>query len=260
MSSPTSPKGIRFGGAPLPTNDFLHRNPALYEHVFDVSAAEVCLEIFHKHLVGLPRTVLDMGCGTGRDLNQLATHGVVCTGVDFVPTMIEYAKSAYPGIHFLVGDMRDLRLNKRFDVIMTLGSGLNYMLTNSDLNRAIETFRVLSADGALLIIEPLHTASFVGSNTPPTTFHVSTEEFTAHGKAEYIWHPTTQILERRRIWRFTNGKPSLADSFKLRLLFVRELEHFLDMAGFEVLEVFERKRSKIYDKSLYIVARFTGSR
>ena len=174
--------------------------------------------------------------------------------------MIDYAKSAYPGIHFLVGDMRALRLDKRFDVIMTLGSGLNYMLTNFELDRAIETFRVLSADGALLIIEPLHTALFVGSNTPPATFHVSTEAFTAHGQAEYTWHPTTQILERHRIWRFDNGEPPLADSFKLRLLFVRELEHFLDTMGFEVLEVFERKRSQIYDKSIYIVARFNGLR
>jgi len=165
--------------------------------------------------------------------------------------MIEHARSAYPRVDFHIADMREFRLDRRFDAVMSLGSGLNYMLTNRELEQALETFRVHCNEGALLIVEPLNSSSFVGSNSPPTEFEVDTGEGRARARAEYTWHPATQILERQRIWEFENGSDPVKDSFKLRLLFSRELTYFLEMAGFQVLDIFERQRSSVYAKSLY---------
>jgi hypothetical protein len=53
--------------------------------------------------------------------------------------MIDYAVTAYPGVTFKLGDMRDVKLHRTFDVVMALGNGLNYLLTNEDIERAIET-------------------------------------------------------------------------------------------------------------------------
>ncbi|WP_431798382.1 class I SAM-dependent methyltransferase (plasmid) [Cupriavidus metallidurans] len=236
--------------------DFLHKNPHLYEHVFETSAAEVCEEIFEQHFQGVPASILDIGCGTGRDLHRLSQRSPDCVGVDTVQSMIDYANREYPGISFQLGDMRGIRLDRKFDVVMTLGSGLNYMLTNEDLECAMETFRVHSHAHSLLIIEPFNTASCIAPLSPPLRFDISHQEVSAVGTAEYRWHPRRQVFERRRTWSFGEGREdAYADGFNLRLLFSQELKYFLDKNGFYVLDILERKRSKIYPNSIYIVAR-----
>ncbi|GAA4716680.1 methyltransferase domain-containing protein [Phytohabitans rumicis] len=43
-------------------------------------------------------TVLDVGCGTGRAVAELAEHGARAIGVDLDPTMLAAARSRFPGI------------------------------------------------------------------------------------------------------------------------------------------------------------------
>lgn len=58
-----------------------------------------------KFLVPEGARVLEIGCGTGDTLAALKTsYGV---GIDISPKMIEKAKSAYPTLHFVVGNAED---------------------------------------------------------------------------------------------------------------------------------------------------------
>lgn len=240
------------------SRDFLHRNPALYEKVFERSSEDVCRDVFDRHMGRVPDSILDVGCGTGRDLHLLSRDCRDSVGVDVVPTMIEYARAQYPDIAFQVADMRSLRLGRSFDAVLALGSGLNYMLTNADLEQAITTFRLHSRPGGLLLIEPFNTRSFVVNRRIPTEFIVSHDGFEATGRATYHWDATTQTLDRQRVWTFSDQRSPVRDSFRLRLLFSQELVYFLENRGFTVLEIFERQRSSLYARSLYVVARDSG--
>lgn len=234
--------------------DFLHAHPSLYERVFEASAADVCLDVFQRHLGRMPTSILDIGCGTGRDLYNLSQHCPDCTGVDIVPTMIEFAIENYPGIAFQIGDMRALRLGRAFDVIMALGSAINYMRTNEELEEALETFGLHSRSNTLLVIEPFNTTSFIATTDLPHDFTLVGDGLVARGEASYRWDVTTQSLERTRTWTFDDGSDPVVDGFNLRLLFARELAYFLRHKGFRVVDVFERQRSQLYAKSMYIVA------
>ena len=69
---------------------------------------------------GLPRgaAVLDVGCGHGRPIAaELLRRGYAVTGLDGSPTLIERAR-LLPGGEWLVGDMRDLALGRRFDAVL----------------------------------------------------------------------------------------------------------------------------------------------
>lgn len=44
--------------------------------------------------------VLDAGCGPGHWTNHLNELGIRARGIDLVPSFIEHARSAYPGIEF----------------------------------------------------------------------------------------------------------------------------------------------------------------
>jgi SAM-dependent methyltransferase len=226
----------------------------LYERVFEASADNVCLEVFQKHLGRMPMSILDVGCGTGRDLYNLSQHCSDCIGVDVVPEMIEFATKNYPGVTFKIGDMRALRLGRAFDVIMVLGSAINYMRTNEELDEALETFGLHSHSNTLLIVEPFNTTSFVASTKLPNEFALVSDDLVARGRASYQWEAATQSLERTRTWTFDDSSHTVVDAFNLRLLFARELTYFLQNNGFKVVDILERQRSRLYTKSMYIVA------
>jgi cyclopropane fatty-acyl-phospholipid synthase-like methyltransferase len=68
-------------------------------------------------------SVLDLGCGGGEPVARfLVDHGLHVTGVDSAPEMIALARSRMPKQEWIVGDMRRLALNRRFDGILAWGS------------------------------------------------------------------------------------------------------------------------------------------
>lgn len=78
-------------------------------------------------------SVLDLGCGQGRDAIVFARQGLTVTGVDISPTgieqMIAFGRSNNLRITGVVADIRDYDTDLRFDIII-LDRTL-HMLTNS---------------------------------------------------------------------------------------------------------------------------------
>jgi SAM-dependent methyltransferase len=83
-------------------------------------------KIWHDRFVdGLKEgaSVLDLGCGSGRPIAQhMIDRGLRVTGVDSSPAMIALCRSRLPGHEWLVADMRQLVLGRRFDGILAWDS------------------------------------------------------------------------------------------------------------------------------------------
>lgn len=101
--------------------------------------------------------ILDVGCGTGRDLIELAKTGCRCIGIDFSSKMIEEArkellKNAITTAELESGDATNLRFpDKMFDKVFA--SEVLEHIPNYD--RAIsEMARVLKPSGYLVITTP----------------------------------------------------------------------------------------------------------
>ena len=63
--------------------------------------------------------VLDLGCGPGCPIAQhMIDRGVRVTGIDSSPAMIALCHERLPGHEWLVADMRQLALGRRFDGIL----------------------------------------------------------------------------------------------------------------------------------------------
>jgi len=61
--------------------NLLYRNPQLYELVYPEPNDEtptMCRRMFSRFLPKTPRSILDIGCGTARDLDSLSRNGAEC--------------------------------------------------------------------------------------------------------------------------------------------------------------------------------------
>jgi SAM-dependent methyltransferase len=98
-------------------------------------------------------TLLDVGCGTGGHLSYLRKH-FQCVGVDRSPEMLAIARSKLPNLELLEGDMTRLSLGRRFDVVVSLFSGVGYLLSKHHIRGAVRSFVRHLNPGGVLIIEP----------------------------------------------------------------------------------------------------------
>src|SRR4051812_27129882 len=64
-------------------------------------------------------SVLDVGCGMGEPIaRHFIERGYAVTGVDASPSLIALCRERFPHHQWLVGDMRELSLGRRFDGVL----------------------------------------------------------------------------------------------------------------------------------------------
>jgi SAM-dependent methyltransferase len=244
-------------------SNLLYDNPELYEEIYHGCGDEIPRSV--ENLVisrtgGPPRTLLDLGCGTGRDLQYFAGHGIDCTGVDLQDQMISYARTRRPNIAFHTGDMRSVRLGRTFDTITCLGWAIANIHSNADLNAVIATFAAHARPGTLLFVHLPNAIATLSGAGLRHQFLIDTADFQASAEAVYELDRRHQLLIRRRTWRIP-GQASQEDFVRFRLLFPMELEHHLTGGGFSVLGMYDNTTLTASDLSgpvLYVAARFGG--
>ncbi|MCP2257362.1 Methyltransferase domain-containing protein [Streptoalloteichus tenebrarius] len=226
------------------SENLLTDNPELYEHQFpdpEHRAGRFVDDVLRRFDGG--RTVLDIGCGTGRDAGYLASVGHTVTGLDLSERMLAHARERYPDVEFTRGDMRSFDLGRVFDAIICLDSAFLYCHRNEELTAFLDRCREHLRPGGLLVAEMRNGAFFLGN----------TELLDGTRTRSVLWRGTTytshttlwidhaaQLLRRHRVWEWPGCAAPLHQRSAWRLLFPQELRHFLDLAGFEVLAMFDQ--------------------
>jgi 2-polyprenyl-3-methyl-5-hydroxy-6-metoxy-1,4-benzoquinol methylase len=100
-------------------------------------------------------SILDLGCGTGKHDFIFAKKGIEVTGVDLSESMIDIAKKSLQSqqntTDFHIGDVRNIRLNKTFNVVISLFHVASYQITNSDILGFFKTaYSHLNSDGIFI--------------------------------------------------------------------------------------------------------------
>jgi trans-aconitate methyltransferase len=124
-------------------------------------------------------TVLDIGCGMGEPIARyLIEHGFGVVGVDASPTMIEICCARFPDSEWLVVDMRELDLERRFEGIVAWDSFFH--LGTDDQRRMFPRFASHAQLGApLLFTSGTSEGEAIGVYCEESLYHASL------GPAEY---------------------------------------------------------------------------
>lgn len=221
--------------------------------------------------------VLELGVGTARVAASLAKAGIEVVGVDPEPAMLDRARgriarlpvSVRERVELRVGDLRHLRLRRRFSLVIAPFHVWNHLYTRTDIERGFRTvhhhlcrggrfaFDVLLPDPESLARSPER--GYRGGKVPHPQGDV-TYRYTEY----FSYDPQTQIETVLMDFEHpVDAKKSFCTALKQRQFFPRELEALLHYNGFTILSHDGGYNGESIDRateSQVIVARATPSR
>ena len=222
----------------------------------------MCDDLFARHLGHRPASLLDVGCGTGRDLEWFATTIPDCVGIDAQEQMVEFARSQRPAVDFRVADMESFDLGRRFEVITCLGLAFTYLRTNDSVARTLRRFAAHAQPGTLLVLEVINSVADVTGQKRPAEFVIDSQGLVAKATATYQVDRRRQLLVRYRTWQM-DGHEAQHDFVTFRMFFPLELEHHLAAHGFRTIAMHDNtglRDSELDGPNLFVVASYGGAK
>lgn len=125
---------------------------SLMSHVDYAKWAHYLIRIFKKHEIW-PESILDIACGTGSLIEKLAGRGFNCTGIDYSRQMVKLAakKLKRLDIPLITGDMSNIPVTGKFDVLLCLYDSMNYLESiDSIVQCAQEAVKLLNPNGMFI--------------------------------------------------------------------------------------------------------------
>lgn len=123
---------------------------------YSAQIAKLLPSIFQK--IGLrPHKILDLACGEGTFAVAMAKHAFKVTGVDQSPEMLalarQKAKTEKVHVHFLQMDIRQLKMEMKFDLVTCWFDSLNYITDYADLKSTFQGIAAVMKPGGMLIFD-----------------------------------------------------------------------------------------------------------
>ena len=118
-------------------DDLVWTWPLISDPTQAVEEGKLFSSLIKDKAIGPVDTLLHMGCGGGH-MDLTFKEEFQLTGVDLSEGMLGHARKLNPEVEYLIGDMRDVRLDRTFDAVAVLDS-ITYMLSQKELKAAFET-------------------------------------------------------------------------------------------------------------------------
>lgn len=195
---------------------------------------------------GAPGALLELGCGTGRHAIELGRLGYRVTGVDLSSGMVEQAaaraaalsENERRNLSFRVGDVRSVRVEGKFDTVVSLFHVMSYQTTDDDLRAAFKTVAHHLKPGGLFLFDFWYGPAVL--NDPPVVRVKRLEDEDLHVTrlAEPEQQPTQNsvivnydvFLKSKR----TGSLSEIRESHRMRYLFLPEIQKNLIDVGMEL--------------------------
>lgn len=145
--------------SPTPPYDALAAGyDVVMAHVDYADWADYVLELFDAHDAA-PRSVLELGCGTGSLAIELHERGPFrYLGTDGSEAMVRVARAkaemhGFDALRFDVAHFTDFAVDEAFDAVLLLYDGLNYLLDEADVAALFARVHDALRPGGLFIVD-----------------------------------------------------------------------------------------------------------
>lgn len=200
----------------------------VYSHR-DKTEAERLVALIAKSLkLKINSSVLDMACGAGRHAITFATQGFKVTAVDISQRLISEAKKsaeqAGSEIDFVLSDILDFEINKRFDLVVNLFTSIGYFENDEENYTVFKKAYKLLNQGGCFVLDYFNKDFLLKNLIPTTVFSEDGMRITQNRSIE-----GTRIVKKISI---ENNGASEEFYESVRLYSYEEILTFLNNAGF----------------------------
>jgi SAM-dependent methyltransferase len=213
-------------------------NEDYFRTMVPATAAQVQREAdWIDHALGVEHgaTVLDVGCGTGRQAGALAQRGYKVLGLDYSPAMLSRAADNVRDLplkpEFVQGDMAAMDFDGRFDAAYCVGTSFGYFDDERNIEVIRRIHRALKPHGTFLL-EVLNRDHAIQRQPGMSWF----EGDGCLCMEETAFNYITSRLNVKRTMIFDDGRQRELE-YGVRLFSLHELGQMLHQTGFRVVEV-----------------------
>jgi ubiquinone/menaquinone biosynthesis C-methylase UbiE len=197
------------------------------------------IEKFIKKYNPDAKTILDLGCGTGRHDFIFAERGYRVTGVELSEQMIENAnkklKSSgiiFENLEFVKGDIKEIMLNEEYDIIVSLFHVMSYQTKNADIKKTLKTVkRHLKSDG-VFIFDFWYGPAVLTIRPESRIKRLESKEYLIERAAQPVLKINENVVDvnyKVKIKEISNGNNSeIIETHSMRYFFLPEINLFLD--------------------------------
>jgi len=193
--------------------------------------------------------ILDLACGFGRHSLELSRRGFQVVGADitkdFITDAENTAKKEGLSAQFILSDIRDLKFNQEFDVVLNLADGAIGYLENDNEN--LKIFDVIAnalKSGGKHFMD-LCNAKYAELNFPATSWEAG-ENALSLSSFEWNTEKKTMLYGGKTIpYGEPLGKPEIVNGDAIRLYTHDELDEILEARSM----IIKKTYSNYYGKS-----------
>jgi SAM-dependent methyltransferase len=213
----------------------------LYKDKDYAGEARYVHELIQKYHPGA-KTVLNLGCGTGRHDFELTNHGYDVTGVDISEEMLAAANARLSTLRprpstlsFRQGDVRTVRLNKTFDVVISLFHVMSYQNTNDDLLAAFATAKTHLKPGGIFIFDFWYGPSVLTDPPVVRVKRLADDDIQVVRIAEPVMHFNENVVDVNYqvliMEKSSSNVEQVHETHRMRYLFMPEIDGFIRSTG-----------------------------
>jgi SAM-dependent methyltransferase len=223
-----------------------YEDPEYYDYAYRDRRDDVAYYTRLGRLSGGP--VLEYGVGTGRIAVELCRSGIAVTGVDASAPMLaalerrfsRESESVRGRMHAVRGDMRTVRLGRRFPLVVAAFNTILHLIERRDFERFFEGVRRHLAPGGRFVFDfSVPHADYLGAD-PRRTYGAPRFRHPTSGLVRYRerfeYDTFRQVLLMELHFLPESGAPPWVVPLTHRQLFPREVEALLHYNGFSDIQ------------------------
>lgn len=193
------------------------------------------------------KTILNMGCGTGKHDFALAQMGYQMTGIDLSNNMIEIAKGTAEKVEykprFEVADVRSYEPDRKYDMVISLFHVMSYQNQNEDVIQAFKTAGKALESGSLFVFDVWYGPGVLTERPEMRVKQVEDEDNIAIRYASPVMCAEKNLVDVNYnviiIEKRTSVARKIEETHHMRYFFAPEIEFMLNETGFSLLDCVE---------------------
>jgi SAM-dependent methyltransferase len=240
----------------LETMENGYGDPTLYDAAFSGTAkweVDNILEVARREGIECPAPTLEVACGSGRILYELAARKFACFGYDSHPGMLSLAVEKFrrlnPGTRPQVrlADMATFETERRFALAMSLANSICHLLEDAAVVQHLQHTEAALMYGGRYVVElcmafadPRNAASISWNSQHGNVEVNSTWTIVSENKeiGRSIQHNRIEGLGR-------SAHLSILDVHVLRAWTMQEWRHVVQRAGLQIYAIYDRQLNKL---------------